>query len=97
MTEVIAEGWARNARLLEKYPNFRETFMPNGRAPAKGEVFRNPLLANTLTAIAEGGRDAFYRGDIAQRIEKYMRANGGYLTAADLAVARFRMGGAGLH
>ena len=62
--------------------------MPNGRAPAKGEVFRNPLLANTLSAIAEGGRDAFYKGDIAQRIEKYMKANGGYLTAADLAAHR---------
>jgi gamma-glutamyltranspeptidase/glutathione hydrolase len=88
VTEVIAEGWARNARLLEKYPNFRETFMPNGRAPGKGEVFRNPLLAHTLAAIAEGGRDAFYRGDIARRIETYMRANGGYLTAADLAAHR---------
>ena len=42
-----------------------ETFMPDGRAPAKGEVFRNPRLANTLSAIAEGGRDAFYKGDIA--------------------------------
>jgi gamma-glutamyltranspeptidase / glutathione hydrolase len=88
VTEVIAEGWARNARLLEKYPNFRETFMPNGRAPAKGEIFRNPQLADTLSAIAAGGRDAFYRGDIAQRIEKYLRANGGYLTAADLAAHR---------
>jgi gamma-glutamyltranspeptidase/glutathione hydrolase len=85
VTEVIAEGWARNAQLLKQYPNFAATFMPNGRAPAKGEVFRNPLLANTLAAIAEGGRDAFYKGDIARRIEKYVRANGGYLTAADLA------------
>src|SRR5690349_15959032 len=85
VTEVIAEGWARNAKLLKDYPNFAATYMPNGRAPAKGEVFRNPLLANTLTAIANGGRDAFYKGDIAQRIEKYFRANGGYLTAADLA------------
>jgi gamma-glutamyltranspeptidase/glutathione hydrolase len=85
VTEIIAEGWAANARLLAAYPNYRETFMPGGRAPAKGEVFRNPLLADTLTRIAEGGRDAFYAGDIAQRIEKYMRANGGYLTAADLA------------
>ena len=66
--------------------------MPNGRAPAKGEVFRNPLLANTLSAIAEGGRDAFYKGDIAQRIEDYMRANGGYLTAADLAAHHSRVG-----
>src|SRR5688500_6846110 len=85
VTEVIAEGWARNAQLLKQYPNFAATFMPGGRAPAKGEVFRNPLLANTLTAIAEGGRDAFYKGDIARRIEKYLRANGGYLTADDLA------------
>ncbi len=85
VTEVIAEGWAANARLLKQYPNFAETFMPNGRAPRKGEVFRNPLLANTLGAIAEGGREAFYQGELAQRIEKYFRANGGYLTAADLA------------
>ena len=85
VTEVIAEGWAANARLLKQYPNFADTYMPGGRAPRKGEVFRNPLLADTLARIAEGGRDAFYQGDIAQRIEKYMRANGGYLTAADLA------------
>jgi gamma-glutamyltranspeptidase/glutathione hydrolase len=85
VTEVIAAGWAANAQVLADYPNYRETFMPHGRAPAKGEIFRNPLLADTLTRIAEGGRDAFYAGDIAQRIEKYMRAQGGYLTAADLA------------
>ena len=88
VTEIIAEGWERNAELLKGFPNFSETYMPNGRAPRKGEIFRNPLLANTLSAIAAGGRDAFYRGEIAQRIEKYMRANGGYLTAADLAAHR---------
>jgi len=85
VTEVIAEGWERNAKVLAKYPGFADIYMPNGRAPAKGEIFRNPLLANTLSAIAEGGRDAFYKGDIARRIEAYMRDNGGYLTAADLA------------
>jgi len=85
VTEVIAEGWARNALVLSKYPNFSQVYMPNGHAPAKGEIFRNPQLADTLTAIANGGRDAFYKGDIAKRIETYMRANGGYLTAADLA------------
>ena len=85
VTEVIAEGWERNARNLQKYPGFAEVYMPHGRAPAKGEVFRNPLLANTLSAIASGGRDAFYKGEIAQRIESYMRANGGYLSAADFA------------
>ncbi len=85
VTEVIAEGWALNARVLKDFPNFAATYMPGGRAPKKGEIFKNPLLANTLSAIAESGRDAFYKGEIAQRIEKYMRANGGYLTAADLA------------
>jgi gamma-glutamyltranspeptidase/glutathione hydrolase len=88
VTEVIAEGWALNVKVLKDYPNYAQTYMPNGRAPAKGEIFRNPLLANTLSAIAEGGRDAFYKGDIARRIEKYMKANGGYLTAADLAAHR---------
>ncbi len=88
VTEVIAEGWARNAKVLAKFPGFAETYLPDGRAPAKGEVFRNPLLANTLQAIADGGRDAFYKGDIARRIETYMRANGGYLTAADMAAHR---------
>jgi gamma-glutamyltranspeptidase/glutathione hydrolase len=85
VSEVIAEGWARNTRVLSKYPNFSQVYMPDGRPPAKGEVFRNSQLADTLTAIANGGRDAFYKGDIARRIEAYMRANGGYLTAADLA------------
>jgi gamma-glutamyltranspeptidase/glutathione hydrolase len=85
VTEVIAEGWKLNAEVLAKFPGFAETYMPNGHAPIKGEVYRNPYLANTLAAIAEGGRDAFYQGDIARRIDAYMKANGGYLTAADLA------------
>jgi len=88
VTEVIAQGWAANARVLSKYPNFAETFMPGGKPPAKGDIFRNPRLADTLSAIAEGGRDAFYKGEIAQRIERYMRVNGGYLTAADLGQHR---------
>ncbi|HET7810126.1 MAG TPA: gamma-glutamyltransferase [Steroidobacteraceae bacterium] len=85
VSEIIAEGWALNARVLKDYPNYAAIYMPGGRAPQKGEIFRNPLLADTLTAIANGGRDAFYKGEIAQRVEKYMRANGGYLTAADFA------------
>jgi len=88
VTEIIAAGWELNAKLLQQYPNYADTYMPGGRAPRKGDIFRNPQLANTLGAIASGGRDAFYKGEIAQRIEKYMRANGGYLTAADLAAHR---------
>jgi gamma-glutamyltranspeptidase / glutathione hydrolase len=88
LTEVIAHYWALNARRLEKFPGFAEIYMPGGRAPAKGDVFRNPLLADTYEKIARGGRDAFYRGEIAQRIDKYMRANGGFLRAEDLAAHR---------
>jgi gamma-glutamyltranspeptidase / glutathione hydrolase len=88
VTEVIAEGWARNARVLSKYPNFSSVYMPGGRAPAKGEVFRNPALADTLAAIATGGRDEFYKGDIARRVERYMHANGGFLKADDFAAHR---------
>jgi gamma-glutamyltranspeptidase/glutathione hydrolase len=88
VTEIIAEGWARNAAVLQKWPGFAATYMPNGRAPGKGEIFRNPALAATLTTIATGGREAFYQGDIPRRIEGYMRAQGGYLTAADFAAHR---------
>lgn len=70
LTEVIAEDWARNARVLEKYPNFKETYMPGGKAPAKGEVFRNPGLAQTLERLAAGGRDAFYRGTSRIRLPR---------------------------
>jgi gamma-glutamyltranspeptidase/glutathione hydrolase len=59
------------------------TYAPNGRAPAEGEIFRNPDLANTLTALATGGRDAFYKGTIADKIDAFMRANGGYLRKID--------------
>jgi gamma-glutamyltranspeptidase/glutathione hydrolase len=85
VTEVIALDWARNVARLESYPNFKETFMPGGRAPRHGEVFRNPLLARTLERIAEGGRDAFYRGDMAVIMADYLRRQGGWLDEADLA------------
>ena len=96
VTEVIAEGWARNARVLSKYPNFEKSTCRTAARRRKGEVFRNPQLARHVDAIADGGRDAFYKGDIARRIETYMRANGGYLTAADLAAHHSRVGRAGL-
>ena len=50
--------------------------MPGGKAPAKGEVFKNPYLANTLEQIAKGGRDAFYKGDIARTISGFMQSQG---------------------
>ncbi|MFU8822150.1 MAG: gamma-glutamyltransferase [Gammaproteobacteria bacterium] len=83
--EVIAQHWASDADRLKAYPGFAEVFMPGGRAPRKGDIFRNPALADTYARIAAGGRDAFYRGDIAHTISDYVQANGGFLDRDDLA------------
>ena len=88
VAEVIADGWARNVPLLAQYPGFVEQFTVKGRAPAKGEPWKNPHLAGTLEKIAQGGRDAFYKGDIARTIDAYFRANGGFLRYEDLAAHR---------
>jgi len=88
LTEVIAQHWQWNAAELQQYAGFAAVFMPGGRAPRKGEVFRNPALASTYEAIAAGGRDAFYRGAIAAKIAACLRANGGYLSESDLAAHR---------
>ena len=85
LTEIIAAAWQRSAPRLEKWAGFRETFMPNGRAPAKGEIFKNPNLANTLEQIANGGRDVFYKGEIAKKIDLFMEEVGGFLSYEDLA------------
>ncbi len=85
VSEVIAGDWGRNATRLAEYPNFKETFMPGGRAPAAGEVFRNPNLAATLTTIAVGGRDAFYRGEIPRVIAAHLKSQGGFLGEDDFA------------
>lgn len=71
---------------LEESANaFRTYGLADGMGPMAGQVFRNPDLARTYRAIASGGRDAFYRGDIAQVIERYFKRIGGWLSAADLA------------
>ena len=85
VTEVIADEWANSAGRVAEQPGFKAVFMPEGRAPRAGEVFRNPHLAATLEKIAAGGRDAFYKGGIAEAIAGFMRAHGGFLAEADLA------------
>jgi gamma-glutamyltranspeptidase/glutathione hydrolase len=85
VSEVIADDWAANAATRKQYPGFSETFMPGGEAPAKGDVFRNPRLADTYEQIVAGGRDAFYKGDIARKIDAYMTEHGGFLCYEDLA------------
>ena len=85
VSEVIAYYFASNERRIGKYPGFRETFMPRGHTPRKGERFKNPRLADTYQMIADGGRDVFYKGEIARRIDAYMTEQGGLLRYDDLA------------
>ncbi|MEJ2127605.1 MAG: gamma-glutamyltransferase [Woeseiaceae bacterium] len=85
VTQEIARLLVVNQNRIGHYAGFADTFMPRGRVPKKGEVFRNPRLADTLQAIADGGRDAFYKGDIARRIDAYMTEQGGLLRYEDLA------------
>jgi len=85
VTELIAFYWALGAERLSRYPNVAEVYMPEGHPPAKGEVFRNPALANTLETLAREGRDAFYKGDIARTISDFMEEQGGFLSYDDMA------------
>jgi gamma-glutamyltranspeptidase / glutathione hydrolase len=85
VTEVIAAGWAANAATRSRFAGFREVYMPGGAVPAKGDVFRNPRLAETYERLATDGRDAFYKGDIARDIDAYMTEQGGFLRYDDLA------------
>jgi len=86
--QVIAAAWERGGRLFAGTPGFDATFLPEGRAPREGEVFRNPALARTYRALAEGGRDAFYRGAIARRIVEFSQRNGGFFALDDFAKHR---------
>ncbi len=85
VSELIAYYMERGAQNLQRFPGFKEVYMPNGRAPRKGEVFKNPGLANTLDKIAKGGKDAFYKGEVAKTIADYIQQLGGFLSEKDLA------------
>ena len=85
VTEVIAYYLDLGTQALKDFPNIKETYMPGGKSPAKGEIFRNPKLAVTLDKIAKGGRNEFYRGSIAKAIAAFMKSQGGFLTYEDLA------------
>jgi gamma-glutamyltranspeptidase/glutathione hydrolase len=85
VTEVIAYYIQKGTELLKNYPNIKEIYMPGGKAPSKGEIFRNPYLASTLEKIVKGGRNEFYRGTIARAIDAFMKQNGGFLTYDDLS------------
>jgi gamma-glutamyltranspeptidase/glutathione hydrolase len=83
VTEVIAHYWELESRRLKDQPNFAGTYMPGGRAPRKGEIFRNPDLAKTYRLLAAKGRTAFYEGEIAETVDRFCREHGGYLRLED--------------
>jgi len=83
VSELISLGWAGSARKLNEWPDSAKTYLPGGKAPRFGEIFRNPNLAASYRAIAEGGRDAYYKGTIAERIVASSEANGGHFALKD--------------
>lgn len=70
---------------LQELTGFQNLYMQEGRFRQKGDLFRNPDLASTLQKISEGGRDAFYQGEIAERITGHLKRAGGFLSTDDLA------------
>jgi gamma-glutamyltranspeptidase / glutathione hydrolase len=86
--QVIAGAWERSVRVFGGKPGFADVFLPSGRAPREGEIFRNPALARALELIAKDGPKAFYAGPIAESIVAFSNENGGFFSMADLASHR---------
>ena len=84
VADEASASWSRMDVIYGKYPNVKEVYTPNGSAPKRGEIFKNPQLANTLEKIAKGGRDVFYKGEIADVIDKFFKKNSGFLSKKDL-------------
>jgi gamma-glutamyltranspeptidase/glutathione hydrolase len=85
LSELIAFYWERSVYLFKEYDNFQKLYAPRGKAPKKGEIFKNPELAETLRKIASGGRDVFYKGEIAKRLADYSKKVGGFFSYNDFA------------
>ncbi|UII76225.1 gamma-glutamyltransferase [Flagellimonas sp. HMM57] len=90
LTELIAWYIQRTVPFFESkgFPNIEDTYKSQngGKLPNEGEIYKNPYLANTYRKIAEGGRDAFYKGDIAKTVGQFIKEQGGFLSAKDFAV-----------
>ena len=84
VTELVAHYMQLSSKRFGSYPNFTETYCVNGNAPQKGDVFRNPDLANTLTNIVRKGRKGFYEGPVAKTIAQFIKDQGGFLSYNDL-------------
>ena len=87
--EKTAEDWEAEVGKLKRNAAASANYLVNGHAPRAGEVFRQPNLARTLRTLASGGRDAFYKGEIAKAIADYCAKNGGFITLEDLAATKY--------
>ncbi|WP_116105541.1 gamma-glutamyltransferase [Lewinella sp. IMCC34191] len=89
LTQLIAWYMQRSVPMYidRGFPNVEDTYMGQngGVLPDEGDIYRNPFLASTYRRIAQGGRDAFYQGEIAETITNFIQQQGGYLSEADLA------------
>ena len=85
VTELIAYYLDGSSKRFKDYPNFADVWMKNGATPKKGEMFKNPELANTYKQIANTYGEAFYKGDIAKNIATFIQEQGGLLAVEDLA------------
>jgi gamma-glutamyltranspeptidase/glutathione hydrolase len=85
---VVAQKWGAAAPELSALPGYAEAFMPGGRAPRAGELFRFPAAARTLTLIAQSKGAAYYGGEIAEAAQRHAAQYGGAITAADFAAYR---------
>ncbi|MBV9481496.1 MAG: gamma-glutamyltransferase [Acidobacteria bacterium] len=85
LTQPLADFIQIYQQEFKRFPSTARVFLPGGRAPRAGDIFRQPELTRTLKGVAEHGSDYFYRGDVAQRIAKFFQENGGVLSADDLA------------
>src|SRR2546425_1408903 len=85
VSPFVAERWDPQVSELRGQPGFADAFLRDGRAPRTGEIFRFPDQARTLEKIAATKGEAFYRGELAEKIEAHAKANGGAMRRADLA------------
>ena len=86
--EKASEDWDAEVRKLSRTSAAATNYLVDGRAPRPGEIFRQQNLARTFRTLAEGGRDAFYKGPVGQAIVDYMKANGGFITMEDLGATK---------
>ena len=84
VTELIAYYLERSSKNFASYPNFADVWMPAGKTPKKGEIFKNVALANTYKQIANSYGKSFYKGDIANNISNFIQSQGGLLTVEDM-------------